>query len=224
MAKSYGPLAPFGQWNSAEAAKSVNQWRHTFGLRESHFYPAGAQLFCAGAPVYDIFLLTRGIAGLYYALEINDETLFMLGYPGHLVDACTLEPGSVSPISGIALTPCETYRLRLEELRDAARRDPAVAVLLQGSLQTQLSRRTAALAELLTLAPTERLAHHLCELSRVMNAQLGGHVAGFALPLTDDHLAMLLGVSLRQFKRIKKDIQRKLRVRPKEQAVASRVS
>jgi CRP-like cAMP-binding protein len=161
-------------------------------------------MFTAGYPAKEMFLITRGIAGLSCPLIEGSEGLFCLTYPGHLINVCATDPAQPGPVMITALTHCHAYRLPIKDLQQAQNRDPCLGSLVQRSLQDQVNRRTAALAKLLALGPSARLEILLHELAIVCWHGLPEGPASSAIPLTDDQLAMLLGLSVRQFKRIKK--------------------
>lgn len=201
-------------WAPEEAEANLKRWRQTLRLGDPQHYRPGTDIFWSGAPAKDMFLLARGVAGLYYNLPSHGEVLYMLGYPGHLLNITNPDLTAHGSVSGTALTNCEAYRLSTERLRAAEHTDPSVAELVERSLKLQIRRRTAALAELLALPPTERMQYHLWELAQVMGHYGSEHDwARVTLPFGDEHLAMLLGISLRQFRRIKKDLQQQGRMR-----------
>jgi CRP-like cAMP-binding protein len=110
------------------------------------------------------------------------------------------------PMTATALTPCQVYRLSLDEIRRAQQRDPELALLMQNCLQDQVSRRTVALAQVLTLSPAERLKHLLSELSAVLRGKSKATPRIVQVPICDEQIAMLIGLSTRQFKRVKREV------------------
>jgi CRP-like cAMP-binding protein len=188
-------------WSWSQARRVVGQWREHVRLVEPTGYRKGSALSLAGEAAHDMFLMIEGIAGLSYAL--SDETavdvLFSLAYPGHLITVQARDDERSGPITISALTPCKAYRLNVRTVRGIADRDPEVAALLQRSLHDELIRGTEALAESLALPPTKRLDKLLREVRVVLGRN---HV-----PVRDDELAMLLGLSVRHLKRVKRTLE-----------------
>lgn len=195
-----------GQWNPAEAARITGEWRRLLSLGEPRTYPRGHQLFTAGAPSSDAFLITKGVAALCYAIAPAAEALIGLALPGHLIDGAASDPNGPAVVTGVAITEVHVHRIDARRLLRAQESDPAVAALLQRSLRINLERYAAALAGLLTLRPAERLERHLHELAGVLGRDVRSNRLCAALPLRDEDMAMLVGVSARQFKRVKKEL------------------
>ena len=209
-----------GRWDPAYEAQSLRIWQQSLGLYESHRYRAGAELFSAGTPTRDVFLLVHGVVGLYYAVPDKEQALFMLGYPGYLLTDFAPDPGATSPVSAVALTPCRAYRVSIQQLDEARRQNAVIASLFQHSMKVHISRLTTALAEMLCLSPAERLTQHLYELASVMGEVNPGYSDRVRPPLNDEQLAMLLGISLRHFKRVKKTLQVASRARIESKQVS----
>ncbi len=123
------------------------------------------------------------------------------------MNICAADPTAPSPVSAVALTACSAYRIKVAQLQEAERNDSSLSEVVQHALRVEVGRRTAALADLLTLSPTERLEKHLWELSKVIGQKTAHDEWRFVLPLRDADFALLIGISLRQFKRIKKGLQ-----------------
>lgn len=194
------------QWSSETATRTLLEWREALGLGEAQPYRSGRSLFSVGAPNHDVFLVDKGIVGLYHARG-NDEALTMLAYPGHIINLSGPELQTACPASGVALTACTAHRLSAERLKQPQQYDLRVTYLFQQALQAQIVRRTSALAEILMLSPAERLEQYLCELARVVGEREKSDSTRFIIPLKDEDLAMLIGVSDRQFSRVKKALQ-----------------
>jgi CRP-like cAMP-binding protein len=167
-------------------------------------YGAGTEVFSAGWPNQDFFVLTSGIVGLSYALENGDEVLFLLNYPGHLISSFMHDLSKASPVSAVAMTRCFAYRVPVARLHEAVLRDPTIGIQFEQMLMTQVSLRTAALAGSLALSPVVRLRRQINELRDVIGKGLPEGETAITLPIKDEHLASLSGVSLRQFSRVKK--------------------
>jgi CRP-like cAMP-binding protein len=193
-------------WDLRRALRIIEEWKRRFGLKAPRRIARGTEIFGIGTPPNDIFLLVRGVAALYYRLSEGRETLFLLAYPGDILAITSPEANIPTQTSASSVTSCEVYRLDMHQLQRADA-DGSVAALLNRSLRIQMARRTKALAELLALSPAERLEHQLCELADVLGVS-GNEPVRIPMPLKDYELARLLGLSERQFKRVKTDMQR----------------
>lgn len=183
-------------WDPASAAQILHQWRNTVSLGHSQAYPTGFQFFTAGVPSSDLFLMAKGIVGLHFATPVG-EPLVGLAYPGHLVCSVGINGPVCALFSATALTTCQAYRIDRRLLRGDA------GELLERSLRTETQRHLAALAAFVTVQPLQRLEDILDELSVVLRDGGNSDFAKRVFPLSDSHLAMLVGVSTRQLKRLK---------------------
>jgi CRP-like cAMP-binding protein len=194
-------------WNCTEAKHEIEQWKWKLRLSEPRRHRPGSELFVSGTSADPGFLIAQGIVALYYALPGGPETLFALAYPGELINLTALNPAQPTSSSGTALTSCEVYRIDFNRLDAAEQEDPEILKMLNRRLQAQVARRTKALVELKSLSPAERLERHLCELAEVLGCNMQGQRVRVPVPLSDGEMAMLLGLSNRQFKRVKKSLQ-----------------
>ena len=192
-------------WHATRAARIVDQWERKLALSNPERFRPGYEIFGFGTPASKIFLLTRGIAALHYVLPGESETVFLLAYPGELLNVTIPEPGSSGRTCASAVTKCELYSIDVGEVREQGKEQ--LLNLLNDSLYMQVARRTRALAESLTLSPGERLEKHLCELAEVMGYTSHNGRVRVPVPLKDVEFAKLLGLSDRQFKRVKKSLQ-----------------
>ncbi len=198
---------PSEHWDRRNAARTIQEWRERLGLVDPLRFRAGSTLFNAGLPATHIYLLARGIAKLTHELNDGRGVLLMLAYPGYLLNVSSAGPSSASLLSGIAATPCEAYRLESQMIDEAARRDVALAKLLHRCLRTELSRWTASMVEILSLSPAERLERRLDQIATVLGCYRSpGRPIKVPVPLNDGDLAMMLGVSTRHFKRLKRSL------------------
>lgn len=199
-------------WNCTEAHQAIEQWKRKLQLSEPRRHRRGSELFVASTTGEPGFLIAQGIVALYYALPDGPETLFLLAYPGELVNITALNRSRLTSSSGTTVTDCEVYRIDVNRFQAAELEDPEILKMLNDSLQKQVARRTRALVELKSLSPAERLERHLCELAQVLGCNMQSQPVRVPVPLTDTELAMLLGLSDRQFKRVKKSLQERGRL------------
>ena len=196
-----------GPWTGTDGVRAVEQWKRKLNLADPRRYRPGSELFVSGASNDAGYLIARGIVALYYPLPDGRETLFQLAYPGELVNLTSLEPTTPTSTAGTAVTNCDVYRIDARSLETAERADPEVRKLFNRSLHAQIARRTKALVEIKGLSPADRLERYLCELAAVLGSDTKAKPVRVSVPLRDTELAMLLGLSERQFKRVKKSLQ-----------------
>ena len=133
--------------------------------------------------------------------------MFALAYPGELINLTVLNPAQPTSSSGSAVTDCEVYRIDLNRLESAGQEDPGILKMLNQFLQKQVALRTKALVEVKSLSPATRLEQRLGELAEVLGCNILGQPVRVPVPLRDGEMATLLGLSDRQFKRVKKSLQ-----------------
>lgn len=194
-------------WSRTEAWPAVELCKRKLRLAEPRRYRSGSELFVADQFADTCYLINRGIVALYYALPGGDETLFALAYPGELINLTVLNPAQPTSSSGSAVTDCEVYRIDLNRLESAGQEDPGILKMLNQFLQKQVALRTKALVELKSLSPATRLEQRLGELAEVLGCNILGQPVRVPVPLRDGEMATLLGLSDRQFKRVKKSLQ-----------------
>jgi len=193
-------------WSFLKAMRAVEEWKKRLRLTDLRRYRPGSEVF-AGTFYDSGFLIERGILALHYLFPDGRETLFMLAYPGEMVNLTALSRAEPMPTAVTAVTNCDVYRIEAHRMQTAERDDPEIPKLLNRSLQDQIAKRTKALVELKTLSPAERLERHLCELAHVLGCDIHAKPVRVIVPLKDTEMAMLLGLSVRQFKRVKKSLQ-----------------
>jgi CRP/FNR family cyclic AMP-dependent transcriptional regulator len=196
-------------WNPINAARTIGDWNNALQLSPPQIYPLGHRLLIAGMLQREVFLLTKGIVALYYSSP-TCETLITLAYPGHLVHNCRHYADIPGVFSCVAMTRCEVHQLNINQHRDGNHR---VAKLFEESLQLELERRAATLARMLSLRPADRLDRQLIELADVLAYGLHPQRLRLKVPIKDYDLATLVGVSIRQFNRIKKELGETGRIR-----------
>jgi CRP-like cAMP-binding protein len=200
-------------WNCIEATRAVEQWKRKLRLTDPRRYRRGSEVFHGGTSYDAGILIERGIMALHYLLPNGRETLFMLAFPGELVNLTAPPPSKPTGTAGTAVTNCDVYRIDVQRIESAEQQDPEIPKMLYRSLQEQVAKRTKALVELKSLSPAERLEHHLCELAKVLGCDVNAKPVRVVVPLKDTEMAMLLGLSDRQFKRVKKSLQEDGRLR-----------
>ena len=202
-------------WSQTEAIRVLDLWKRRLKLPDYRHYRRGSELFVSGTSHDAAYLIVQGIVALYYPLTSGQETLFLLAYPGELVNSSALDtsyPETPSP-TGSAVTNCIVYRIDARLMEAAERDDSEIVKMFNRALQKSINKRTQKLIELKTLPPAERLRRNLCELAQVLGFDVTGKPVRVWLPLKDAELAMLLGLSERQFKRVKKSFQEDGKVR-----------
>jgi CRP-like cAMP-binding protein len=126
--------------------------------------------------------------------------LLILAYPGQLI--YDPDASRETPLVVTALSDCEAFRIEGRALEEAARKDAEVSALLLRALHAEIRRRTAILAEFLTLSPAERLQRRCAEFAAV----LGSGLQPGRLPIGHQDLAMVLELSGRQLRRIQAQV------------------
>jgi CRP-like cAMP-binding protein len=202
-------VASATRWDTAAASACLEVWRSRLELGAPRKFKADEHLSTADSG-RAVFIVVSGVVGMFCHMCTGSH-LYSLCYPGHLIEVSPRGDGNAAWAA--ALTEVTAYRLTAEQLRIAGERDAVIRELTEQCARVQTQRLTTALAELMALCPAVRLEHQLRELMCVMSTHVHRpQSSDLAAPLSGEQWAMLLGVSLRQFHRLKRKLEQEGRL------------
>lgn len=194
-------LASYLPFSEAEIAvlRALHEPRRKFARHR--------EIIVAGRRYDHLFLLCSGVVSRYKVLQDGKRQVLNLGLPGDLIGlpSCLFDVAvnSVSALTDVELTPVPFAKLF--ELFAAFPRIAAVVfwvsaceAAVYGEHLVNLGRRSA----------YERLAHLILELLvRLRAAELGGRDDSYTLPLTQELMADVLGLSGPHLNRMIRDLR-----------------
>jgi CRP-like cAMP-binding protein len=194
-----GPL-----WDHHRAVEALEGWKRLVPMEEPRRLAAGTDIFREGQAAHKIFLLAEGLVVLTSDLPTGDESVLGLRFAGQILDLCTSAIKRPYAFSARTMSPCVIYGIDAPSLHERERRDPEVARMVLDLLRYDLYSAAAFIVDLKTLSPEERLHRFLHFVALATGLKPIEGTFQIPMPLRDEQVASLVGVSTRQFKRIKK--------------------
>jgi CRP-like cAMP-binding protein len=194
-------------WNRHRGVEALEKWKRLIPLASPEMYRPGVELFHEGDAAREVFLVEDGFVLLANDLPTGDEAVLDLRFSGQIVDQCTSALETPYPYSARAVTACAVHRIDAASLHARVEQDPQVAGVVFDMLRWDLRSATACIQDLKTRSPKQRLQKFLRYIAHVLGVEPVGRELHVPMPLRDEEIASLLGVSSRQFKRIKKQMQ-----------------
>jgi CRP-like cAMP-binding protein len=182
-------------------------------------YPAGVELFQEGDAAEHVWLIAEGLVLLSRLQSHGDEAVLGLRFRGQIVDQCSHSLNTPHRYSARAISFCRLYRIDARSFRSQESCDPKLAMFVQRMLRIDLRNLGGCVLELKTLSVEQRLCRFLTFLADAQGVGANGGQLRVFVPLRDEELAALVGISPRQLKRVKTNMQERgtLRiVRPHE--------
>jgi CRP-like cAMP-binding protein len=191
-----GRLAPRPRW--------LSLWSGVETLR------TGTTLFDIGCVPRDVFFIEDGVAQLVRVGEDNDPVIVGLRFPGWFVGAESAMLNEPAPFSARALTQCHVYRAG----RDAFLRQLTTDPGLSNRINQLHSREVIeGLRSRDVLSPYQRLQEFCRQLINANEASPLKKTIRLKLPIDDDELAGLLGISTGQLNLLLGQLDRQDHVR-----------
>jgi CRP/FNR family cyclic AMP-dependent transcriptional regulator len=191
-------------WDHRRAVETLEAWKRLVPLEGPRRLDAGIDIFRQGQTAHKIFLLAKGLVVLTSDLPTGDESVLGLRFAGQILDLCTSAMKCPYAFSARTMSPCVVYGIDAPSLHERERRDPEVTRMVLDLLRYDLYSAAAFIVDLKTLPPDERLHRFLHFAILAMGLKPIEGTFQIPMPLRDEQVASLVGVSTRQFKRIKK--------------------
>jgi CRP-like cAMP-binding protein len=193
-------------WTKAQAREAITAWTRLIGERKPSDIRAGTVLFREGESAREVFLLTQGLILLTRGISQDREEILGLRLPGQLVDCCSHTLSIPYSVTARAITHSMVFRISATELQQKKASDPQVATFFERALSLELYRAATFIGHLKMSRPAERLKNFVRFLAAINEAPSRSGKCELRMPLPDEQIAGILGLSARQFKRIKKQM------------------
>ena len=191
-------------WNRDRALQMLQTWKRILHLTTPTLYAKGARIFREGDFDRHVLLVADGWVLLTCDLPTGDVGVLGLRFIGQFLDHCSCSNGRPHAFSAYSVNGCAVYRVEENSFRTSVFHDPEGSALLQEAVQIDLYNAAVSIMQLKVLSPEERLRKFLKFVASVLGVTSKRESLRIPFALRDDQLAALLGLSCRQFKRIKK--------------------
>lgn len=195
------------RWSKLQAKEALSAWIRLLELPDLHARLARTELFHERSAAHDLWLIEDGLVLLTCAQPDGEETVFGLRLPGQLLDQCASAHRSPHRYSALTLTTCMLRRIDAAMLRERELTDPGVARLVLRQLRTDLHNAASYILQLKVQTLEQRFRQLVRLLAAVFDAHPVDGVMHLPVPLREEEIAGLLGASVRQFKRVKKQMR-----------------
>lgn len=155
------------------------------------------------APCDDLHILLDGWAGRYTLLSDGRRQITTVLLPGEVCDVGLLYLGHCSQ-SVTALTDCTVARIGCSPLRALLLQQSSIANAFAKLLAIENAALGARIASLGRRSARERVAHLLCDLFTRLQAIERADARGYHLPLTQEEIADVLGLTAVHVNRVLK--------------------
>jgi CRP/FNR family cyclic AMP-dependent transcriptional regulator len=158
-------------------------------------YGRGVVICHEGDPADTLHLVVSGRLAVRVTTPDGDNaTLNILGRGDYFGELALVRTGATRRTATVlALEPAETLVLPASAFRDLCARDPRVEHVLVTALAARVEQLSTRLLETLYLGVDRRLYLRLLELASLYAADTADTAEPTAIPLTQDHLADLVG-------------------------------
>jgi len=176
------------------------------GLRDRQFAP-DQDLTREGDKSANVMLLTDGLAARYKLLSSGRRQITTLLVPGDFLDLSSfLVPRRDFGV--VAVTSCRAVVIEHDQLRRVCEADPAATHLLWTETSIEAAIQREWLVSMGRRSAKGQMAHLFCELMVRLSAVGRSEPSAFHLPLTQNELADVLGLSPVHVNRILKELRR----------------
>jgi CRP-like cAMP-binding protein len=175
------------------------------GLRDRQF-SQDQDLTREGDRSANVMLLTEGLAARYKLLSSGRRQITTLLVPGDFVDLSSfLVPRRDFGV--VAVTNCRTAVIEHEQLRRVCEASPAATHLLWTETSIEAAIQREWLVSMGRRSAKGQMAHLFCELMVRLSAVGRSERSAFHLPLTQNELADVLGMSPVHVNRVLKELR-----------------
>jgi CRP/FNR family transcriptional regulator, cyclic AMP receptor protein len=166
--------------------------RELLRLARRRRFARGEVIFHEGDPGDTLHLLAQGHVAVRAATPLGDIAMLRVLRPGEFFgELAVVSPGPRNA-TVVALDRVETLGIAKQQLDELRSRRPAVDAVVTEALANEIRRLAAALTEALYLPSEKRLLRRLVDLVALFGTDTN---PATVIPLTQDELAQLAGVT-----------------------------
>lgn len=170
----------------------------------SKYFPRNACISDQGADATRLLLIESGIVKLSATLWDGRSAVVGVRYAGQLIDDYAYLLECPMPLSAHAATPCQVHVINTAVLRDYARANSEFTRFLNARLAEALRRYDLKLSFFNQLTPEERFRVLVLEIVVQSRAPVERNSYCISMPLNDNEMAGILGISTRHLARVRK--------------------
>lgn len=168
---------------------------------------AESQLFRQGDPIWDIYLLEKGLVR-FIRTEINgQEMMTEIRSSGSLLGAASAFANHPAPMSVIALTPCEVCRVSAKDFLHLEKTNATFSHELLMFISRQRTEQHIRQAQLGLLSARARLEQLLLQFMNDFSVKRNGQKQ-LALPISKQNIAAYLAISPQRLSNIFREMKR----------------
>lgn len=167
----------------------------------AHCVRRGHHVIMQGRNFSGLWLLADGFAMRYKVLTDGKRQVFHMALPGDLLGypACFFERALYSVVT---LTESSVYPLGFDEVRKMFHAHPRLAMALFWTSASETAMYVEQLATVGQRGAYERVAHFVLEMAARLNARGIGDGTSFRMPLTQEQIADVLGLTAQHVNRM----------------------
>ena len=161
-------------------------------------------VFHEGDPGDTIHVVVSGHVGIKIVTPLGDVAMVrVIGAGGFFGELALLDPAPRAA-TALALDATETFALHRDQFDELLRQSPEAARVVTLALVAEVRRLAGALVDAMYLPAEKRLWRRLCELVAIYDGGLAGTVT---IPLTQDEIAELAGLTRPTANRLLREAQ-----------------
>jgi len=135
-----------------------------------------------------------------------------LRLPGQVIEQCAHNLGIPYPVSARTVSAAQIIRIPLVEVQKREQKDARAGAFLRRALSTDLYYAVVFITRLKSYTPADRVMEFASVLADVTNSEIKFGRRHVSMPVHDSQAAEILGLSPRQFKRVKRQLIRQGRL------------
>lgn len=163
--------------------------------------PAQRFLFHQGDPVRDVYLLEKGLVKMMRSEPNGQEIIVELRFADNHLGVTSTLANEPAPMTAITATPCELYRLSVNEFLRLANNDRSFMHTLLALISRQRNEQISLRAQEGMLDARPRLITLLLRLAKELGIERKGKLY-LALPIAKQDIAGMLGITPQSLSRI----------------------
>ncbi len=191
-------------WEQVAIKEAIKCWTGLFGAATFQDWAAGTVLFQEGKLAHNVFFLIKGLVLLSRNGPASVDEACGIRVPGQLLDQCAHCLSVPYRHSAKTITQAKIGRISIQELEQRRSCDPSIGQFFERNAALDLHQTFDFVEQLQSATPAECMERSFQLLTPVANtAEYPGRYVGRPT-LFEGQIACILGVSTRQFERIKK--------------------
>ena len=200
-------------WRKYGHPHVLERWQCLIGtggvMRE---WSPGSVLLLGENPPKKAYLVEKGIIALTHELDSGRQVFITLRRPGQMFGHDDLFFNNSLYLSACALTSAVVRVIDTKWLLDQVKKGGEACLLLSQQYERDLSDAAAQLGDMMQMDASMRFQRLLAQIAEIVPQDVAKDTP-IDLPLTDGHIASLLGISAQQFSAVKRKLKRTNKVR-----------